>query len=342
MEDMRAIPAYEISSPFLISNPKVSIIMLAYNHEKYIAKAISSIISQDNLEQIELLIGEDCSNDKTRLICQEFQQNYPKVIRIITAEKNVGAHKNFFRLWCRARSEYLAFCEGDDYWIDTKKLNKQIYILDKNINCSLCGAYTQIINEENGDILKTLSLIKPLYFKENYKLIDLIPNYNFHTSSIVLRKSSVELPSWLWNVYCTDRPLYLLATQNNKIAICIPEIMSIYRQHLSGVWSQINFLEKAHRSIHLFHVLEHHLEKKYSKIFRNTIGNIIWYYATESLEMGDTKMAKILFWKSFCLKFLYLKISDYKLVIGILLKLYFPLVYQVHLNFSKSFKINTP
>ena len=331
---MLAIPAHEISSPSLITKPKVSVIMLTYNHEKYIAKAISSIISQDNLDEIELLIGEDCSTDKTRLICQEFQQSYPKVIRIITAKKNVGAHKNFFRLWCRARAEYLAFCEGDDYWSDSKKLNKQIHILDKDINCSLCGAYTQTINEENSGNGKTLSLIRPVYVRENYKLIDLIPNYNFHTSSIILRKSSVELPSWLWNVYCTDRPLYLLATQNNKIATCIPEVMSVYRQHTSSVWTPISFLEKAHKSIHLFRLLERHFEKKYSKIFRNTIGNIVWYYATESLRIGDIKTAKILFWKSF-----YLDFFDCKLMVAVLLKLYFPLIYSLYFKLCRRFKI---
>src|ERR1039457_4692907 len=115
-EDMMSIPAREVSdSSQLASNPIVSVIMMTYNHEPYIAQAIEGVVMQQCSFPIELLLGEDCSTDRTRDICLEFQQRYPKLIRLITSENNVGMHKNTFRLLGRSKGRHVAICEGDDY-----------------------------------------------------------------------------------------------------------------------------------------------------------------------------------------------------------------------------------
>ena len=109
-EDMMSIPARELSDPSNIAaEPVVSVIMMTYNHEPYIAQAIEGVITQQCDFPIELLIGEDCSTDRTRDICFEYQQRYPELIRLLIAETNVGMHKNMFRLLGRSKGRYIAF-----------------------------------------------------------------------------------------------------------------------------------------------------------------------------------------------------------------------------------------
>jgi len=112
--------------------PLVSIVMLTYNHDRYIERAISSIISQKFLGSFELIIGDDCSTDETGNIVRHFHDRYPGIIRLVTSEKNVGADANFKRCLRACKGKYIALCEGDDYWHDEYKLKMQIEFLDAN------------------------------------------------------------------------------------------------------------------------------------------------------------------------------------------------------------------
>ena len=106
--------------------PLVSVVMLAYNHGDFIAQAIESVLAQEVPFSMELLIGEDCSSDRTREVAQDFQRLYPGIIRLITDSVNVGMHANHVRLLNACRGEYIAYCEGDDCWTDVHKLAKQV------------------------------------------------------------------------------------------------------------------------------------------------------------------------------------------------------------------------
>ena len=118
---------YEVSDrAALVDGPVVSILMLAYNHSAYIAQAIEGVLAQQTDYPIELLIGEDCSNDDTRAIALRYQAAHPELIRIISARHNVGMHRNGQRLIEASRGNFIAFCEGDDYWTDPQKLQLQV------------------------------------------------------------------------------------------------------------------------------------------------------------------------------------------------------------------------
>lgn len=113
-------------------NPVYSVAMIAYNHAPFIAEAIEGVIKQKCKFDIELIIGEDCSTDETMRIAREYQERYPKVIRIITYEKNVGVHSNMRAVLEAARGKYIAFCEGDDYWIDPEKIQTEYDIFNND------------------------------------------------------------------------------------------------------------------------------------------------------------------------------------------------------------------
>src|SRR5687768_9709407 len=111
-------------------SPVVSVQMLVYNHEPFLAEAIEGVVKQQCSYPFELVIGEDCSTDRSRAIALDYQARYPGIIRVLFSDRNVGMLPNARRVRARSRGRYIAFCEGDDYWIDPHKLQHQVDLLE--------------------------------------------------------------------------------------------------------------------------------------------------------------------------------------------------------------------
>jgi glycosyltransferase involved in cell wall biosynthesis len=125
------------------SNIKVSVWMITYNHQNYISQAIESVLMQKTNFDFEIVIGEDCSTDNTRDIVKDYEIRHPKIIKAIYQEKNVGAMANAFKFTLpMCRGEYIAFLEGDDYWIDPFKLQKEVDFMEQNREFGL--VYTDV------------------------------------------------------------------------------------------------------------------------------------------------------------------------------------------------------
>lgn len=121
-----------IVSNNIISNPVVSVILTTYNHEKTIGLTIDNILKQNGNFSFELIIGEDAGTDGTRGICIDYQKVYPEKIKLLLQDSNQGQLKNFIDTIRLCRGKYIAFCSGDDYWMDDQKIAKQIRFLEKN------------------------------------------------------------------------------------------------------------------------------------------------------------------------------------------------------------------
>lgn len=121
-----------VQSDSFVTQPKVSVVILTYNQEKYIAQAIDSIVCQKTNFPFEILIGDDCSTDSTRAICIAYQKKYPDIIQLILQDKNLGVIGNYTSLLQRCRAPYIAECGGDDYWCDELKLQKHVDFMDKH------------------------------------------------------------------------------------------------------------------------------------------------------------------------------------------------------------------
>ena len=141
----------------LADNPLVSVPMITYNHERWIGQAIEGILSQKTDFSIELVIGEDCSTDRTREIVMKYQQKHPAIIRVITSDQNIGAKKNIQRTFQACRGKYLAVCEGDDYWHHPQKIQLQCDCLESHPEIGLVttdyDAYHQSRNTLKRSIL---------------------------------------------------------------------------------------------------------------------------------------------------------------------------------------------
>ena len=119
-------------------SPKVSVLMIAYNEEQFVKQAIQSVLMQKANFEYELVIGEDCSTDRTREIVLEFQRKYPDRIRLLLAKRNLGASVNWIRTLRGCRGQYVANLDGDDYLTSAHELQKQADFLDAHPECSIC------------------------------------------------------------------------------------------------------------------------------------------------------------------------------------------------------------
>ena len=135
---------------YLTNNYMVDIPMCTYNHEKYIAQTIESILMQKTDFKIRLFIGEDCSIDNTRKIVKQYAEKYPDIIFPVYHNENIGAVRNSEILLKKCTAKYIALLDGDDYWTDPYKLQKQVDFLEKNPEYSLCS-HRYKINSWNSD-----------------------------------------------------------------------------------------------------------------------------------------------------------------------------------------------
>ena len=138
-----------------MNTPSISVYMITFNQKEYIGRAIDSVLGQKTSFSFELVIGEDCSTDGTREIVLKYQKRYPDIIRVVTSKKNVGMHKNSVRTIEACRGKYIAFCEGDDYWHDLKKLQKQCQYLESHPECGLVHSDQNRFFEEYGLEIKS-------------------------------------------------------------------------------------------------------------------------------------------------------------------------------------------
>jgi len=153
--EVGSIPCQETSDPKrLCTSPIVSVHVVTYNQEGYICQTLDSILQQTTDFEYEIVIGEDASSDKTREICFEYQRRFPDKIRVLWSSENTFYNDgNTRRVAARCRGEFIAFCEGDDYWTDVKKLQKQVDVMRRNPSVSLCFTGGQRLLEASGKLL---------------------------------------------------------------------------------------------------------------------------------------------------------------------------------------------
>ena len=214
--------------------PKVSVLMLTYNHERFIAQAVESVLAQETSFPIEIVVGEDCSTDRTREILLKLQQSHPGTIRLLFREKNLGPQKNYASTFAACTGQYIAMLEGDDYWTNPKKLQKQVDALDAHPEWSVCFHITRRVYDDGS---KEPELYPANWTKEVATVHDLFQGNLFNTCSQVFRNRLFgALPSWLLEVEPGDWITNILNADCGPVG-CILEVMADYRIHSQGLWS---------------------------------------------------------------------------------------------------------
>lgn len=226
----------------------VSVLCLVYNHEKYLRKCLDGFVNQKTNFKFEVIINDDASTDKSADIIREYEEKYPDIIKPIYQTENQYSKKlpggitgNF--LIPRAKGKYLAFCEGDDYWCDEYKLQKQYDVMESNPNCHFCVHKVCAI-KENGESLNQyypkLALDTGAIKTERFMEILGIA-YQFQTSSYFIRTADMKEyvnnpPEFVKVADVGDEPMMLYFGLLGDVYY-IDEIMSCYRKSSVGSWS---------------------------------------------------------------------------------------------------------
>ncbi len=263
IHNLDEIPCREISDRAVLSKaPLVSGFILTYNHEDYIAEAIEGVLMQETDFPIELVIAEDCSTDDTLAIVMAYQKKYPDTIRVVTSDQNVGSIKNSLRATKACRGKYMAFCEGDDYWNDPLKLQKQVDLLEQNPDCSGCFTDCRVIEGS------TQKRIAKTHIKNGnrYTLPDMIKNMPVGMCHWVLRKSVVEnLPAWCSTLRLGRHSAILFLAAQNGDCLHLPEPTATFRIHPGGVFSGADGITKYEAAIHNLLIITSHLGSQYRR-----------------------------------------------------------------------------
>lgn len=222
---------------------KVSVLMLAYNHEAFIAKAIEGVMIQEGNFEVELIIGEDKSTDKTFEICSGFQVKYPN-IRVLNDSANLGLIKNYIRTMQACHGNYIALCSGDDYWTDPSKLQLQIDLMESNKSISMSFHDVDLLNSKQDF---EISFFKK-YRDGEYKPTEIFPSWQVPASSVVMRGEYKEkVIQHLKNpdYFYEDSVTYLTLADYGKIW-CLNKKMAVYRIHDQSI-SNMAFDEERRR-----------------------------------------------------------------------------------------------
>lgn len=230
---------------------KVSVCTMTYNQEKYIAQTIESVLMQKTNFKIEMVIAEDYSTDSTRAIVADFVKKYPEIIKPVYQEKNIGAAKNSISCLNACSGEYIAMLEGDDYWIDPLKLQKQVDFLDHHLDYSIC--FNRVYEQIDDD--RVISPNNPWEEEKTFTIYDLATLNFMHTNSVVYRNDFVKiLPHWFDESPIGDFVMHLFNAKNGKIKY-FPDIMGVYRVS-SGIWSTRTMLFRIEQVLKVLELLE--------------------------------------------------------------------------------------
>jgi glycosyltransferase involved in cell wall biosynthesis len=272
---------------------KVSVLMITYNHEKFVARAIDSILMQKVDFDYEVVIGEDCSTDNTREIVLGYKEEFPNKIRLLLNQKNLGGRKNLIQTFKACKGEYIAMLEGDDYWTSPHKLQKQVDFLDTHPECAICFHNVMVIYEDSPEISHPFYVQNPNgpFMKGKPKPIsnleDLLKGNFIQTPSVMFRAPPFdEFPNWFYFTPMGDWSIHILNAQHGKIGY-IDEIMGIYRIHDGGVWSSKGLIPKLQREIETYRFFNAHFNFRYNKFIKSKISLRYLWIAVAYKRSGD-------------------------------------------------------
>lgn len=265
----------------------VSVSCITYNHAPYIRQCLDGFMMQQTNFLFEVLIHDDASTDGTTEIIREYAAKYPDIIKPLYEEENQwlkGRRGSAVFNFPRAKGKYIALCEGDDYWTDPLKLQKQVDFLESHPDYTMCfaRAIEHFENEKKED--QIFSLVED----REYKGVELFENWIVPTASVLFRREIIDTK--LYESYQTnekiifgDTPLFLTCAHYGKIR-GFNDVFSVYRKHERGV-NNITLKNLEHYKKFQFHVLELH------KVFGHA-------YQEKSIEFFVTGHCNV-FWNTF-------------------------------------------
>jgi glycosyltransferase involved in cell wall biosynthesis len=257
---------------------KVSVLVMTYNHAQLIQQAIDSVLAQETSFACEIVISEDCSTDGTREIVIEYQQRFPDRVRLLLSERNLHSLAVVSRGIRACRGDFIALLDGDDYWTDPVKLQRQIEFLEAHPECSACFHNALAVYVDGSQEPRNWT---PLGQKKFMTLEDIWRGNPIATGSTVFRNGLYEIPPWYDDMPMpvTDWPLHVLNAERGLIGY-IDRVMSVYRIHEGGVYSRLAEAEKFEKRYQFYTQMNRSMNYRCDSLARNGL----FYYFLEWAE----------------------------------------------------------
>lgn len=272
------------------NRPLVSVVMIAYNSERYIDDAIRGVVAQKGDFDIQLIICDDCSTDQTAKIVKKWDSLYPNIIDFHRNEENLGVQGNYLEAFKYVKGDYMAMCDADDYWTDPTKISRQVAYMESHPDCSI--TFHRVINYYEDSGVKS--------FSNGGQKIDTtfedISRSNFITNmSVLYRRRLVDLnslPKWLNKVRLVDYPMHMFYAAKGNIHY-FNRPMGVYRQSESAIWSMAQQIYRQEMALLVrLHLLEYFSDQKVNlEDLRTASKNILVAMIADDPENAHLKEA---------------------------------------------------
>jgi glycosyltransferase involved in cell wall biosynthesis len=243
--------------------PLVSLCCITYNHEKFLNDTLHGFLIQHGDFNKEIIVFDDASTDRTWETVQNFLNDYPMQGKLRRSEINVGMNKNCFDALSACSGDYIALCEGDDYWTDPLKLQKQVDFLESNPDFAICFHNARILKE--GDE-QNISFSNPENQKEVTTFEDLAGGEYIYTATCMFRAKNMMLYPPKFYMYINNYTIDLHNAQFGKVKY-INEVMGVYRVHAKGVWSMVPRLKTLKNHLPAYEFYINYFPRQYRHYF---------------------------------------------------------------------------
>jgi glycosyltransferase involved in cell wall biosynthesis len=269
---------------------KVSVLVMTYNHERFIERALDGALAQEVDFELEIIVSEDRSTDATREIVEAYARRHPTKFRLLLSERNLRTNEVVRRGIRAARGEYVALLDGDDYWTSPEKLRKQVRFLDDHPACAICFHNALVVREDGSREPWTWT---PESQKEISTLDDLWKGNFIATCSTMFRNGLVpEIPDWYLPMFpITDWPLHILNAERGAVGY-IDEVMSVYRHHEGGLYSSHDEARKQAETLRFYRAMNRNLGYRYARQIRAAAFDYFVEWADEYEARGNVARAR--------------------------------------------------
>ncbi|WP_370479349.1 glycosyltransferase [Tamlana flava] len=250
----------------------ISVCMIAYNHEKYIREAIEGVLMQTGNFNLELVVSDDTSSDKTSSVIQSIIDEHPRGsdIKFTKQDKNLGMIPNFIWTLQQCKGDYIAICEGDDYWTDSLKLQKQLDFLEHNPDYVIHSGIATILNENGVPEHDPFVGIRDA--ATTFGMEDFLGKNNLITCTVMFRNCITQYPEEFFEAILGDWFLYtVLLHQTGLKAYRSSEELAVYRVHNNGFIRSLSSINYFQQKINQVLIIKQYIGYK-----KNPISVIQW------------------------------------------------------------------
>lgn len=269
--------------------PKVTVALLARNHEHHIVQSMLSVLSQRVDFPYDVVVGDDASSDRTRELVAGFQDAHPGRVRLLTHREPRGLNAVLVSTLAACRGEYVALLEGDDFWTSPFKLQRQSDFLDDNPHCAMCYHPVRVLRENGrGRAAGSVSPVR----RRTASIRDIISDNFIHLCSVMCRNGTIEkFPDGFADLETFDWPLHILIARRGG-AHGLPEAMAVDRVRNGRGSSARDEIERLTRSLRMLEAMNRHLDLCYDAEFRRSIAGLHCRLAGAYARSGNAHAAR--------------------------------------------------